>query len=49
MVATRGYQLIQGAETTVNGIGIDSDTTQNDNLGGTVLWLQAELPSPPQA
>ena len=39
MVATRGYQLIQGAETTVNGIGIDSDTTQNDNLGGAVLWL----------
>ncbi len=39
MVATRGYQLIQGAETTVNGIGIDSDTTQMDNLGGAVLWL----------
>ena len=39
MVATRGYQLIQGAETTVNGIGIDSDTTQTDNVGGAVLWL----------
>lgn len=39
MVATRGYQLTQGAQTTVNGIGIDSDTTQNDNLGGAVLWL----------
>ncbi len=43
MVATRGYQLIQGAETTVNGIGIDSDTTQNDNLGGAVLWLSPLL------
>jgi len=39
MVAVRGYQLIQGHTTTVNGVGIDTDTTQTDNLGGNVLWL----------
>lgn len=48
MVATRGYQLVQGAETTVNGIGIDSDTTQNDNLGGTVIWLAPLMQPNPQ-
>lgn len=42
-VATRGYQLIQGEETTVNGIGIDYDTTQTDNLGGAVLWVSPNI------
>ncbi len=39
MVATRGYQLIQVPETTVNCIGIDSDSIQSDNLRGNVIWL----------
>jgi len=39
LVATRGYQLIQKTEVTVHGITIDPDVTQNDNLGGAVLWL----------
>jgi len=39
MVAKRGYQLIQQGGSTVNGVGIDIDTTQNDNLGGAVLWV----------
>lgn len=39
MVATRGYQLVQSEGGTVNGIGIDNDITQTDNLGGNVLWL----------
>jgi Domain of unknown function (DUF1906) len=34
-VAVRGYQMIQ----TIPGGDIDIDTTQTDNLGGTVLWL----------
>lgn len=40
-VQTRGYQLIQNAGPSgdVNGISIDIDTTQDDNLGGAVLWL----------
>lgn len=39
-VATRGYQLIQkNLDITVNGIQIDQDMTQNDSLGGQVLWL----------
>lgn len=41
MVTKRGYQLIQSAQTTgPNNFLIDPDTTQNDNLGGTVLWLK---------
>jgi|SRR5665213_1563019 len=43
-VATRGYQLVQKTEVTVNGITIDPDITQNDNLGGAVLWLAANNP-----
>ena len=35
----RGYQMIQSNEHTVNGIGIDQDVTQTDQLGGTVLML----------
>lgn len=38
-VAKRGYQLIQGPNTSEFGINIDTDTTQNDHLGGSVLWL----------
>jgi hypothetical protein len=38
-VEPRGYQLIQGEETTVLGLGIDPDTTQYDAEGGAVLWL----------
>ena len=40
--AVRGYQLIQSGTTTVNGVGIDGDTTQTDNLGGEVLWLSPQ-------
>jgi hypothetical protein len=38
-VATRGFQVLQETQKTVNGITIDPDTTQNDNLGGAALWL----------
>jgi hypothetical protein len=38
-VATRGYQLIQGTEKSLNGFTFDPDTTQNDNLGDAALWL----------
>jgi len=38
-VATRGFQLIQKTQKTVGGVTIDPDVTQNDNMGGTVLWL----------
>ena len=45
-VAIRGYQLIQKDEKQLNtvtadtdGNAFDPDVTQNDNLGGTVLWL----------
>lgn len=40
-IPERGYQMVQGyVPQPVNGIGIDSDTTQNDLQGGAVLWLQ---------
>jgi len=39
-IPNRGYQMVQGGSVTVNGIGIDPDTTQTDSKGGTVLWLQ---------
>lgn len=38
-ITVRGYQLVQSATTTVNGVSIDGDTTQTDNSGGNVLWL----------
>lgn len=39
-VATRGYQMVQkNLDITVNGIQIDQDETQDDSLGGQVLWL----------
>ena len=38
----RGYQMVQTlVQQSVNGIGIDQDTTQTDNQGGQVLWLIA--------
>ncbi len=39
-IPNRGYQMVQHAPQTVNGIGIDPDTTQTDDKGDTVLWLQ---------
>ncbi len=39
-VATRGYQMVQTATITLYHVSIDTDTTQTDNLGGAVLWLQ---------
>jgi hypothetical protein len=38
-VATRGYQILQKTQKAVNGLEIDPNVTQNDNLGGTALWL----------
>ena len=38
-VATRGFQLLQQTEKTLNGISYDPDVTQNDSEGGAVLWL----------
>lgn len=40
-IPTRGYQMVQSlVSQPVNGIGIDQDVTQTDQLGGTVLWLK---------
>lgn len=39
-VMTRGYQLTQfDLNSSVNGIQIDKDLTQDDELGGQVQWL----------
>jgi hypothetical protein len=38
-VTTRGFQLIQMSEKTLNGITVDPDLTQNDNMGDAVIWL----------
>jgi hypothetical protein len=38
-VAVRGYQMIQSNEHSAYGIDIDDDRTQDDSLGGAVLWL----------
>jgi hypothetical protein len=39
-IPVRGYQMVQKlVEDLVNGIGIDEDTTQNDNKGGQAIWL----------
>ncbi|MHC8306387.1 glycoside hydrolase domain-containing protein [Pseudomonas sp. PB3P13] len=38
-VAVRGYQMVQTfVQNSVNGVGIDDDTTQTDQLGGQALW-----------
>lgn len=40
-IPNRGYQMIQGfVKDPVYGVGIDSDKTQTDAKGGTVLWLK---------
>jgi len=44
-VAVRGYQLVQALQKTLNGLDYDPDTTQNDNKGGTVLWLSTGIPA----
>ncbi len=38
-VATRGFELIQQTEKTLNGITFDPDLTQEDEMGGAALWL----------
>ncbi|HLZ86091.1 MAG TPA: DUF1906 domain-containing protein [Puia sp.] len=38
-VATRGFQLIQETEKTLNGIPFDPDLTKTDNMGDSALWL----------
>lgn len=48
-IEKRGYQMVQHRyQEIINGIAIDTDNTQNDNLGGQVLWLNPviEQPSP---
>lgn len=41
-IPTRGYQMVQSYESNlIDGLGIDIDTTQNDELGNAVLWLKA--------
>ena len=40
----RGYQMLQyynDPAVTVAGIAVDVDTTQNDNEGGSVIWLKS--------
>ena len=39
----RGYQMVQSAEQTLDGIGIDQDRTQVDLLGDRVLFLAPSL------
>lgn len=40
-IPNRGYQMVQGyVSQPVNGVGIDSDVTQNDTQGCAQLWLQ---------
>lgn len=39
IVEKRGFQIIQNRETRIFNVDVDIDITQNDNLGGTVLWL----------
>lgn len=40
VIPIRGYQLVQYATTEAYCVSIDTDTTQDDNEGGTVIWLQ---------
>jgi Domain of unknown function (DUF1906) len=40
-IPNRGYQLIQSLEQNlIDGISIDNDLTQNDEMGGSVSWLK---------
>ncbi|MEM9458290.1 MAG: glycoside hydrolase domain-containing protein [Myxococcota bacterium] len=36
----RGFQMIQGGHSTIAGMTVDDDRTQNDEQGGAALWLQ---------
>jgi len=38
-VSTRGFQLIQKTEKTLDGITFDPDVAQTDGLGDSALWL----------
>ena len=38
-VATRGFQLLQHTEKTLDGITFDPDTIQNDKMGDSAFWL----------
>ena len=38
-VATRGYQLIQKTQKTLNNITFDPNSTHNDDMGDSALWL----------
>jgi len=38
-IATRGYQMIQHTQKTLNGITFDPNTMQNDHLGDSIIWL----------
>jgi hypothetical protein len=40
LIPNRGYQLVQHGTTEKFGISIDTDTTENDEEGGAVIWLQ---------
>lgn len=40
-VATRGYQMIQKTQKTLNGISYDPNEIQSDNLGGLPILLYA--------
>jgi hypothetical protein len=40
-IPTRGYQLVQSLEEDlIDGLSIDNDTTQNDELGNSMIWLK---------
>lgn len=41
-VATRGFQLLQRTQKTLDGIDYDPDVTQDDNDGGAVRWLSVD-------
>lgn len=39
-IPNRGYQLIQQMGSTIYGLSIDNDTTQNDEQGDSMIWLK---------
>lgn len=41
-VATRGFQLLQQTEKTLDGVTFDPDVTQNDSEGGAAVWLSTQ-------
>jgi hypothetical protein len=45
-IPTRGYQLLQlWPPISINGVWIDLDVAQNDNLGGQAQWLRVRAGS----